>query len=50
MRRHLVVVTVVQVENPLLLPMTIRQRPGAPDASITQQPWAAGLHPELSAC
>ena len=39
---------VVQVENPLLLPMTIRQPPGAPYASITRQPWAAGLHPELS--
>ena len=38
----------VQVENPLLLPMTIRQPPGAPYASVTRQPWAVGLHPELS--
>jgi len=39
----------VQVENPLLLPMTIWQPQGAPYASVTQQPWAASLHPELSA-
>ena len=38
----------VQVENPLLLPMTIRQPPGAPYAAVTQQPWAVSLHPELS--
>ena len=37
---------VVQVENPLLLPMTIWQPPGAPHASLTQQPWATHVLPE----
>ena len=36
-----------QVENPLLLPMTIRQPSGAPHADLTQQPYL-GKVPELS--
>ena len=39
---------VVQVENPLLFPVTIRQPPGAPPASLAQQPYMVGQHPELS--
>ena len=38
----------VQVRNPLLLPMTIRQPPDAPYASITRQPWAGACIAELS--
>lgn len=38
---------VVQVENPLLLPMAIRQPLGAPHSSLSQQPSIAGGHPEL---
>jgi hypothetical protein len=38
----------VQVENPMLLPMTIRQPRGAPPASLSQQPYLTGAHPELS--
>jgi len=39
---------VVQVENPLLLPMAIRQPLGAPHSSLSQQPSIAGGHPELT--
>jgi hypothetical protein len=38
-----------QEQNPLLLPMRVWQPPGAPHASITQQPYMSNGHPDLTA-
>jgi hypothetical protein len=39
---------VVHVRNPLLLPMVVRQPPGAPHATIELQPYMLDHNPELS--
>jgi hypothetical protein len=39
---------VIQVENPLLLPMVIRPPAGAPHAGLADQPFLTGAHPDLS--